>query len=244
MRPKYLEFISFEKARPDFSLVAGYLKKHCWEDRDVQIVENLQDTTATLSADDAPCLAGHAEQTALQAGALEYSDFSCTYFILGSLPGWFGIFKKWQKNNWGPGPGLMHLHHMLSYLLFTAVLSHLPEAESLWEGSIKIAQVSLSMGGEFLVFLSKWINYFMMEDSVDINTFSASLQMECIKLQSDMQLNNLTMSLFVITFKALSDQKEIPLNSQSCLIPVIVFTCRYICEKVFSVTKHRKSKIS
>lgn len=35
-----------------------------------------------------------------------------------------------------------------------------------------------------------------MEDSVDINTFSASLQMECTKLQSDIQHNNLTVSFY------------------------------------------------
>ena len=68
--------------------------------------------------------------------------------------------------------------------------------------------------------------------------------MECIELQSDIQLKNLIMSLYQTFIRPLLTEKNIP------YLPIIpyswhlFFGSKNICEQLFLRMKHRKSKIS
>jgi len=67
--------------------------------------------------------------------------------------------------------------------------------------------------------------------------------MECIELQSDIQLKNMIMSL--PQFHKVSPTKEkYPLLHSHALFMSLFFYSMHICEKLFSRIKHRKGNIS
>lgn len=69
-------------------------------------------------------------------------------------------------------------------------------------------------------FASPEIFQFVTPFSPDINTLPAKFQMECIEVQSDIQMRS---CLFTRPSQTPSDQREALLTSQSHLIQVIAF---------------------
>lgn len=79
--------------------------------------------------------------------------------------------------------------------------------------------------------------------SVDINTIPASFQMECIELQSDIQLKEKFHCVPLLDFYKLYLPKDkYPSLHDQALFMASLFGSTYICEQLFSRMKYTKSK--
>lgn len=83
---------------------------------------------------------------------------------------------------------------------------------------------------------------FVTSFSVDINTLPENFQIQCIKLQSDIQLKKTIMFLYQTLIRPLTRDKYPSLHNQALFMSSL-FGRMYICEKL-SRMKYRKSNIS
>ena len=83
----------------------------------------------------------------------------------------------------------------------------------------------------------------MIPFSVSIKTLPTHFQMKCIELQSDIQLENLIMSLYLTFIRPLTMEKY-PSFHHHALFMSSLFGSTYTCEELFSGMKYRKSKVS
>ena len=84
---------------------------------------------------------------------------------------------------------------------------------------------------------------FAILSTIDINKSPENFQMECMELQSDIQLKNLTMCGYQIFIKTSLTSKKYPLLHNHALYMSLLFGSMHICEQLFSRVKSRKSKI-
>jgi len=75
------------------------------------------------------------------------------------------------------------------------------------------------------------------------NPLPANFQMDCIQLQSDIQLQYLITSLYLTSISPLLPEKYPSLRNHT-FFTSLLFGTTYICEELFSRMKYRKSKIS
>ena len=91
---------------------------------------------------------------------------------------------------------------------------------------------------------NQYFAIFETQFSININTLPANFQMECIKLQTDIQLKEKFDCVSLLDFYRLYlPRDKYPLLHNHALFMSSLCGSTYICEQLFSGVKHIKSKI-
>ena len=103
--------------------------------------------------------------------------------------------------------------------------------KGIWEGVSRLPKKSSLFWGLFAT-----------PFSVDIHTLPGNFQMKCIELQSDIQLKNVTTSVYF--YKSSLTREKHPSLHSHILFMSSLFGSTYIHEQLFSRMKYHRSKMS